>query len=82
MNLFGEFNDDYIVETMNEQYCIYEYGEDAEQCSEEYTCEGDTDGAHRDICVFNQYIVKIFLAVYMMLAAVLMLNLLVAGKCC
>lgn len=78
VNLFGEFNDDYIVETMNEQYCIYEYGEDAEQCSEEYTCEGDTDGAHRDICVFNQYIVKIFLAVYMMLAAVLMLNLLVA----
>ena len=80
MNLFGEFNDDSIVEYMNENYCVFEYGANSDKCDGDYTCADDHDGSHSSVCVLNQYVVRIFLAVYMMLAAVLMLNLLVAGK--
>ena len=48
-------------------------------CSEiKYDCSATGTETYNRICLANQYIIKAFLAVYMMLAAVLMLNLLVA----
>ncbi|XP_063680838.1 transient receptor potential cation channel subfamily M member 2-like isoform X3 [Bolinopsis microptera] len=74
-NLFGEIGEETIDEVMNYEYCQYFKAgtEDNGQCSD-YSC----DDEENTMCVFNIYIVKIMLGLYMMLAAVLMLNLLVA----
>ena len=72
-NLFGEIGEETIDEVMNVQYCHY-FGQT--DC-EDFSCDDYEDGS---TCVTNIYVVKILLGLYMMLAAVLMLNLLVAGK--
>ena len=81
-NLFGEIGEETIDEVMNEQYCYYYYSgaEAVEKCENEdepFSCYDHEDD---NTCLINIYLVKVLLGLYMMLAAVLMLNLLVAGS--
>ena len=64
---------------MNRQYCHY-YGRPHDECENDEQPFSCYDYAEDNTCLINIYIVKILLGLYMMLAAVLMLNLLVAGS--
>ncbi|KAL5258514.1 hypothetical protein ACHWQZ_G009114 [Mnemiopsis leidyi] len=76
-NLFGEIGEETIDEVMNRQYCHY-YGRPHDECENDEQPFSCYDYAEDNTCLINIYIVKILLGLYMMLAAVLMLNLLVA----
>ena len=87
--MFGEIADADITKVMSRSYCIldnrklefnnttemYGYTWNKTYCEEDYSCIKDKN----TICVVNVYVVRILLAAYMMFAAVLMLNLMVAG---
>lgn len=79
-NMFGEIGDATIMETMTKSYCELKNETTknltTDYCENKYNCDKEND----IICGVNIYIVRIFLAAYMMFAAVLMLNLMVAGK--
>ena len=87
--MFGEIADADISKVMSRSYCIldnrklewnkstemYSYSWNETFCEEDYSCSKDKNS----ICEVNIYVVRILLALYMMFAAVLMLNLMVAG---
>ncbi|KAL5258667.1 hypothetical protein ACHWQZ_G009211 [Mnemiopsis leidyi] len=87
-NMFGEIADADISKVMSRSYCIldnrklewnkstemYSYSWNETFCEEDYSCSKDKNS----ICEVNIYVVRILLALYMMFAAVLMLNLMVA----
>ena len=88
--MFGEIDDDSVTEVMNKAYCILatrEPNPDAATAGSSYTwnttyCDSDYSCSENSnvVCMMNIYIIRILLAGYMMLAAVLMLNLMVAGE--
>ena len=83
-NMFGEIGDTTLIKTMNEAYCKLQINSTNSSPSfNKADCENGLYDCFKNdnkICMYNVYIVKTLLAAYMMLAAVLMLNLMVAGK--
>ena len=76
LNMFGELDLDTLNGDISEGYCLlsreYNKSVQCDNAATDYDCEGDI------FCTYNRYLVLVLLGVYMMVAAVMLLNLLVA----
>ena len=76
VNMFGELDLDGLVGDINEGYCAYNKRHNRSvSCTNARTTYNCLDDSY---CYANKIVILIFLGVYMMLVAVMMLNLLVA----